>query len=124
MDRIAVTHEDVTDPVRLRQRLDQAFEQNSALLKRIDVLESRTSTVEAKQGVGLVTPTDRILLGQIAAGGTSSAAPPTPGLFTYVVDTFANLPPPVSVLNGATAWVLATNIKYAFNGTTRAWVAW
>lgn len=124
MNRIQITHEDIADPERLRQRLDQAYEQNHRLLGRIATLEARTAAVEVRQGTGLVTPTDRTLLNQIALGGTASAAPPTPGLFTYVVNTFADLPPPATVLNGSTAWVLATNIKYGFNGATRTWVAW
>lgn len=124
MDRIQITHDDISDPERLRQRLDGAYAQNAHLLTRIAALEGRTAAVESKQGTGLLTPTDQTLLSQLAVGGTASAAAPTPGLFTYVVNTFADLPPPATVLNGSTAWVLATNIKYGFNGLTRTWVAW
>lgn len=124
MNRIQITHEDIADPERLRQRLDQTFAQTHDLLTEQAAIKAELRALKSAQGSGLVTPTDRTLLNQIALGGTASAAPPTPGLFTYVVNTFADLPPPATVLNGSTAWVLATNIKYGFNGVTRAWVAW
>ena len=123
MDRIQITHDDISDPERLRQRLDGAYAQNAHLLTRIAALEGRTAAVEAQQGTGLVTPTDRTLLSQLAVGGTASAAPPQPGLAGQVA-TFADLPPVATAVDGQIVRVRATNIKYVFDGPTRTWVAW
>jgi len=124
MNRIEITHEDVADPARLRQRLDQAFAQDAHLLDKLAILEGKFSDLYARQGAGALSNEDRVLLKQLAGGGTSSAAPPTPGLITYVVETFADLPPTATVLNGSTARVRATNLKYVFDGPTRTWVVW
>ncbi len=123
MNRIQITHDDVTDPIKLRQRLDQAYAQNDHLLRRIEAVEARTGNVEARQGTGLVTPTDRTLLNQLAVGSNASAAPASPGQVKQVA-TFADLPPVATARDGDIVRVRATNNKYVFDGPTRAWVAW
>lgn len=123
MDRIAITHEDVTDPIRLRQRLDQAYQQAADLLKAHEALKQQVAELQSAQGIGLVTPADRVLLKQLATGSIASAAPAQPGLI-LTVETFADLPPTATAVPGQMVRVRATNIKYVFDGPTRAWVAW
>lgn len=123
MNRIQIAHEDIADPDRLRQRLDQAFAQDHHLLGEVSALKADMQVLRSTQGAGALTAEDRILLKQLAGGGTSSAAPPQPGLVTNVA-TFADLPPTATAQDGQMVRVRATNIKYVFDGPTRAWVAW
>lgn len=123
MNRIQITHDDISDPERLRQRLDQAYAQNASLLAQHGALKLEVQAIRAAQGAGALTPEDRVLLRQLAGGGTSSAAPPQPGLVRQV-ETFADLPSTATAINGQMVRVRATNLKYVFDGPTRAWVAW
>lgn len=123
MKRIQITHEDISDPERLRQRLDQVYAQNASLLGQIEALKSEVQAVRSVQGTGTLTAEDRILLKQLAGGGTSSAAPPQPGLVRQV-ETFADLPPTAIAQDGQMVRVRTTNLKYVFDGPTRTWVGW
>jgi hypothetical protein len=120
MRRVQIGIEDVEDKERLRQRLDQAYENIYNLLDKLGSIEQRITTIAAaKVGPASLSDADRRLLRQIAVGSTASAAPAQNALEPKV-----DMLPPVSVSIDGQVVILSTDgLRYRFDGPTQSWVA-
>jgi hypothetical protein len=115
VDRITITLDDVSQPERLRTRLDQAFAQNQELLRRLTALESSVPTQVA---AGAISPQERLLLQQLSIGSTDNPAASQTPVFPLV----DSLPPPASSTPGEGVILKSDGRVYWLNGATLAWV--
>lgn len=111
--RKKISIRDVEDHNRLRQTIDDSYEQIYQLLNQVGQLKATIGQLSGQS----ITPAERQLLASLSIGSTETAVPATKPVFPKV-----SALPPVSTATDGEAVILSTDgLVYLFSGSTRAW---